>query len=127
MSVMLTVMIFKAPEVIPGFTLGTEVPGMSLIVALVRSKVIGKLNDCPFASAPVGSDEFEAVNNGLLNVIPSIFVIAMSAVQLTCNTLLLPIVKSPKDIGLVQFNGSATGEPWTHHQQKKNPFLMHMR
>ena len=104
-------MIFRAPEVIPGFTLGTEVPGMSLTVALVRSKVIGKLNDCPLASDPVGSDEFEAVNNGLLNVIPSIFVIAMSAVQLTCNTLLLPIVKSPKDIGLVQFNGRATGDP----------------
>jgi hypothetical protein len=107
-----TVMMLSAPEVIPGLTLGTEVPGISLMVALVRSRVIGKLNDCPMESAPVGKDAFEAVNKGLLRVIPWTFVIGISAVQLTCSVLFCLIVTSPKDSGLVQFSGRDTGDPW---------------
>lgn len=107
----LVVIMLRAPEVIPGLTLGTDVPGISIIVAFVRSNVTGKLNDCPAESAPVSIDAFEAVKSGLLSVIPLIFVIGISAVQLTCTVFLCLIVTSPKDSGLLQFSGRDTGDP----------------
>ena len=113
----------------PGVTDPKDAPVSSLTPAFVRFQVTGKEKVSPALRGPCGSEALETWNvfqrvnirpsarmgssrlTGSSVLAPLIFVIPMTAWQLTITVFVDPKVTSPKSMGDVQFSGIETGDP----------------